>query len=123
MTRVDVTQTTGGDVKDPVEQRCESFLVRELVDDLVCLSHDHLKVTFVVQVGTQRKLHRGHEEASGDAFTGDVSDNESQLPILHFYKIIQIPVDNPCGIRLRSDVESWDARRMLRQQASLDFRR
>jgi len=62
MTRVDVTQTTGGGVKDSVEQRCKSFLVRELVDDLVCLSHDHRKVTCVVDAGTQRNLHRGHEQ-------------------------------------------------------------
>ena len=59
----------------------------------------------------------------GDAFTDDVSDDESKAPSPHFYQIIQSSVDNPCGIRSRSDVESWDARRMLRQQTSLDFRR
>jgi hypothetical protein len=122
MAAIDVAEAAAGNVVVGEEERGERAVGRVLREELV----DDAKNIFqaIVRDGAlaaQIGLQVGHEQRSGDAFAGNVADDETEAIRAEVEKIVIIAADGARGITVTGIVERLNRRANLREKTALDF--
>src|SRR5271169_5583547 len=122
MAAIDVAEAAAGNMVVGEEERGERTIGRDLREELV----DDAKNIFqaIVRDGTlaaQIGLQVGHEERGGDAFAGNIADDESEAVGAEVEEIIIIAADGPRGITVAGIVECSNRGPDLRKKTALDF--
>ena len=122
MAAIDIAQAAGRDMVIGEEESGERAVGRVLREELV----DDAKNIFqaIVRDGAlaaQIGLQIGHEEGGGDAFAGDVADNETETVRAEVEEIVIIPADGARGITVTGIVERLNRRANLGKKTALDF--
>jgi hypothetical protein len=122
MAAVDVAEAAGGDVIVGEEESGEGAVGRVLREELV----DDAKNIFqaIVRDGTlaaEIGLQIGHEECGGDAFAGDVADDQAEAVGAEVKEVVVIAADGARGITVTGIVQRLNWRANLRKKAALDF--
>src|SRR5579859_7918487 len=98
MAAVDVAQAAGRDVVIGEEERGEGAVGRVLREKLI----DGLQETLGVverdgALAAEIGLQIGHEEGGGDAFAGNVGDDQAEAVGAEVEEIIIVTADGACG--------------------------
>jgi hypothetical protein len=122
MAAVDVAEAAGGNVVVGEEKGGEGAVGRVLRKELV----DDAKNIFqaIVRDGTlaaEIGLKIGHEESGGDAFAGNVADDEAEAVGAEIEEVVIIAAYGARGITMAGLVERLDRRTGLREKTALDF--
>ena len=122
VTTVDVTETAGGVIvvgeEDRGVGRVGGVLEEEAVDGL------EEELWFVASEGelaAEVGLEVGHEQSGGDAFAGDVADDEAEPLVAEGEEVVVVAAD-VAGLNAdASVVEGLQRRESLREEAGLDL--
>jgi hypothetical protein len=122
MATVDVAEAAGGDVVVGEEEGGEGAVGRVLRKKLI----DDAKNIFeaIVRDGAlaaEIGLQIGHEQRRGDAFAGNVSNDEAEAVGAEVEKVVIIAADGARGITVTGIVERVDRRTDLREKTALNF--
>ena len=122
MAAIDVAEAAAGNMVVGEEERRERAVGRVLREELV----DDAKNIFqaIVRDGAlaaQIGLQVGHEQRGGDAFAGDVADDEAEAVGAEVEKIVIIAADGARGITVTGIVQRLDRRADLREKTALNF--
>jgi hypothetical protein len=122
MAAIDVAETAGGGVVIGQEERGEgtvrSVLGEELVDDTKNIFQAILRDgALAAEIGLQI----GHEESGGDAFAGDVADDEAEAAWAEIEKVVIVAAHSARWIAVAAIVERGDRGANLGEKAALDF--
>ncbi len=122
MAAIDVAKAAGGDVVVGEEERGErtvgSVLGKELVDDTKNIFQAILRDgALAAEIGLQI----GHEESGGDAFAGDVADDQAETIGAEIEEVVIVAADGARGVAAAAIVEGRDRRTELGEKAALHF--
>ena len=122
MAAIDVAEAAAGNMVVGEEERGEGAIGRVLREELV----DDAKNIFqaIVRDGAlaaQIGLQVGHEQCSGDAFAGNVADDEAEAVGAEVEKVVIIAAYGARGITVTAIVERLNWRTDLREKTALDF--
>jgi hypothetical protein len=122
MAAIYVAEATGRDVVIGEEERSEgtirSVLGEELVDDAKNIFQAILRDG---ALATEIGLKIGHKESGGDAFAGDVTDDEAEAAGTEIEKVVIVATDSARWIAVTAIVERGDRGANLGEKATLDF--
>ena len=122
MAAIDVAEAAAGNMVVGEEERGEGAVGRVLREELV----DDAKNIFqaIVRDGAlaaQIGLQVGHQQRSGDAFAGNVADDQAEAVGAELEKVIIIAAYGARGITVTGIVERMNRRAALRKKTALDF--
>jgi hypothetical protein len=122
MAAINVTEAAAGDVVIGEEEGGEgavgSVLREELVDDAKNIFQAIVRDgALAAQIGLQV----GHEQRGGDAFAGNVADDEAEAVGAEVEKVVIIAADGARGITVTGIVERLNWRADLRKKTALNF--
>ena len=122
MAAIDVAEAAAGNMVVGEEERGEGAVGRVLREELV----DDAKNIFqaIVRDGAlaaQIGLQVGHEKGSGDAFAGNIADDQAEAVGAELEEIIIIATYGARGITVTGIVERLNRRADLREKTALDF--
>jgi len=122
MAAIDVAEAAAGNMVVGEEERGEGAVGRVLREELV----DDAKNIFqaIVRDGAlaaQIGLQVGHQQRSGDAFAGNIADDQAEAVGAELEEIIIIATYGARGITVTGIVERLNRRADLREKTALDF--
>jgi hypothetical protein len=122
MAAIDVAEAAGGDVvvgeEEGGERAVGSVLREELVDDAKNIFQAIVRDgALAAEIG----LKIGHEESCGDAFTGNVGDDEAETVRAEVEEVVVVAADGARGETSAAIVEGLDGGTELGEKAALDF--
>ena len=121
MAAVDIAEAAGGDVVVGEEERGEGAVGRVLREELVDGAEEALGLVRDGALAAEIGLQIGHKESGGDAFAGDVADDEAEAVRAEVEKIVIIAAYSAGGKAAAAIVEGVDRWTRLRKEAALDF--
>jgi len=122
MAAIDVAEAAAGDVVVGEEERSEGAVGGVLGEELIDGTEEALRLVerdsaLAAEIGLQI----GHEESGGDAFAGNVADNQTEAIGAEVEKVVIVAADGACGKAATAIVERVDGRTELGEKAALDF--
>ncbi len=122
MSAIDVADKAARDVVIGEEERGESAVGRVLGKELIDCAQEALRLiernsALAAEIGLQI----GHQERGGDAFAGNVADNEAEPAGAEIEEIVIIAADGARGKAVAGVIERGNRRTDLRKKAALDF--
>ena len=122
MAAIDVAEAAGRDVVIGEEERGEGAVGRVLGEELIDGAQEALGLVerdgaLAAEIGLQI----GHEQSGGDAFAGNVADDEAEAIGAEVEEIVIVAADGARGKAVAGIVERADGRTELREEAALDF--
>ena len=122
MAAVDVAEAAAGDVVVGEEERGEGAVGSVLREELIDGAEEALRLVerdsaLAAEIGLQI----GHEESGGDAFAGNVTDDQAEAVGAEVEKVVIVAADGACGKAAAAIVEGVDGRTELGEKAALDF--
>ena len=122
MAAIDETQAAGSDVVIGEEKRGEGAVGSVLREELINSLEEALGMikrdgALAAEIG----LEIGHEKGGGDAFTGNVTDNQTETVGAEIEEVVIIAADSAGGIAVTRVVQPVNRRPDLRKKAALNF--
>jgi hypothetical protein len=122
MPAIDVAEKAGRDVIIGEEKSGEGAVGRVLGEKLIDGAKESLGLVeqdggLAAKIGLQIR----HEKRGGDAFAGNVADDEAETIGAEIEKIVIVAADGACRAAVTGIVEAADWRTNLREKAALDF--
>ena len=122
MAATDVAEAAGGDVEFGEEESGERTIGRVLAEELVdCLENALRLVEANGALASKIGLQAGHQQGGGDAFAGNITDDQAEAVGAELEKIVVITSDGSRWIAVTGIVEDLNRRMVLREKAALDF--